>query len=134
VPIDHPLAASELLSVADLANENFVCLQRQLYPSHHDKLVSHCEQAGFSPNIVAMSDQTSVLLTYVASGVGVYLAPACARPAWQRHIAFVPMRESMRVDVHMITRHRDNLGSLERLREIAIEVQSAQLSEQAATL
>lgn len=124
IPIDHPLANRKLLSVADLEGENFVSLQRYIYPSHYDKLVSQCEQAGFSPNIVAMSDQTSILLTYVASGVGVYLAPACSIHAWQRHIAFIPLKEKIEVDVHLITRKDDLSKSLLHLREIAVSVQS----------
>ncbi len=129
VPKDHPLANRTELSIADLAGENFVALQRYIYPSHYDKLVSRCEQAGFSPNIVAMSDQTSILLTYVASGVGVYLAPECTRNAWHRYISFIPLEEKVLVDVHLITRKDDPSVSLCHLREIAVSVQSKMINQ-----
>ena len=122
LPINHPLASKSKLSLPELDGENFVALQRYAYPSHYDKLVSQCEQAGFSPNIVAMSDQLSVLLTYVASGACVFLAPGCSRHAWQRYVAYVPLEDKISVDVHMITRVGYPSKSLTCLREAAMAV------------
>ena len=116
--IDHALSKKTQLSIADLKNEQFVALERHIYPSHYDKLVSRCEQAGFSPNIVAMADQTPSVMTYVASGIGVNLAPECVIHSWSQHIVFIPLKEKAFVDVHMITKGDHPSTSLHALKKI----------------
>lgn len=118
----HPLANCDEISIADLKNENFVILQRHLFPSHYDKIVSQCEQAGFSPNISAMSDQTDVLLTYAATGVGIALVPECIIPAWSNDISFIKLDQTSFVDVHLITSMEHPSHSLQSFRQICAEM------------
>ncbi|MBB6522263.1 LysR substrate-binding domain-containing protein [Pseudoteredinibacter isoporae] len=113
---NHPLSARESIDIADLKNENFVTLQRHLFPSNYDKVVSQCEQAGFSPNIVAMSEQTDVLLAYVATGVGIALVPSCTQNSWANEVAFVPLSQTAYVDVHLISSADNQSKSLQALR------------------
>ncbi|QIB66474.1 LysR substrate-binding domain-containing protein [Kineobactrum salinum] len=103
VNYSHPLASSEAVRIADLRHEPFVTLQRHLFPSNYDKIVAQCKQAGFQPDIVAMSEQTDVLLAYVAAGVGVALVPSCTSSSWSGELSFVPLEETAWVDVHMIS-------------------------------
>lgn len=98
----HSLAGSDHADIADLRDEKFVTLQRHLFPSNYDKVVSQCQQAGFRPDIVAMSEQTDVLLAYVAAGVGVALVPACTATSWSADVAYVPLEPVAAVDVHLI--------------------------------
>ena len=113
---DHPLAKQESIDIAELKNENFVTLQRHLFPSNYDKVVSQCEQAGFSPNISAMSEQTDVLLAYVATGVGIALVPSCTEPSWSKEVCFVPLQQTAHVDVHLISSADHQSKSLAALR------------------
>lgn len=115
---DHSLAGKKSIKISDLKNENFVILQRHLFPSHYDKIVSRCEQAGFSPNISAMSDQTDVLLTYVATGVGVALVPECIISAWDKDVSFLTLDQTSYVDVHLITCMEHQTPSLQAFRKI----------------
>lgn len=100
---NHPLADLPVVQLAQLRDESFVTLQRHLFPSNYDKVVSQCKQAGFQPDIVAMSEQTDVLLAYVAAGVGVALVPACTASSWSAAVSFVPLEEIAWVDVHLIS-------------------------------
>lgn len=131
LPLNHRFAGQPLISIKELRDDKFVALERHLFPSHYDKLVSQCEQAGFSPNIVAYGDQTPSVLVYVASGVGVYLAPECTISMFSRDIAFVPLKEKAYVDVHMITRPDHSSKSLHHLVAIAAEVQATRYANQA---
>lgn len=125
---DHPFADWDTISIADLKNENFVTLQRHLFPSHYDKVVSKCEQAGFSPSIVAMSDQTDVLLTYVAAGVGVALVPECTMAVWGNDAAFIRLDQVSYVDVHLITNADHQSPSVRVMRDIFVEMARERLN------
>lgn len=98
----HTLVGRDSVNVSELRDEAFVTLQRHLFPSNYDKIVSQCQQAGFRPDIVAMSEQTDVLLAYVAAGVGVALVPACTESSWQTEVCFIPLEPVATVDVHLI--------------------------------
>ncbi len=118
----HALSSRKEIRISDLKSENFVSLQRHLFPSHYDKIVSQCEQAGFSPNIVAMSEQTDVLLTYAAAGVGVAIVPECAARSWAGDVAVIKLKKKAYVDVHLITRKEHPSQSLHALRKICTQV------------
>lgn len=114
----HPLAGSDSANIADLRDEKFVTLQRHLFPSNYDKVVSQCRQAGFRPDIVAMSEQTDVLLAYVAAGVGVALVPACTERSWSADVAYVPLEPLAAVDVHMIISGDHSSPAAARFRDV----------------
>ena len=80
LPEDHPLAREERVPLAALADEDFVFPPRRLSPAIHDRVISLCRQAGFSPRVVqesAGSESDSVALQslagVVAAGLGVSL-------------------------------------------------------------
>jgi DNA-binding transcriptional LysR family regulator len=116
LPKGHALAGRDSIAISDLRNEAFVTLQRHLFPSNYDKVVSQCEQAGFSPHIVAMSEQTDELLAYVATGAGVALVPSCTQTNWQRDICFVALDQKAWVDVHLISSAQNHSASLQAFR------------------
>ena len=80
LPEDHPLACEERVPLAALADEDFVFPPRRLSPAIHDRVISLCQQAGFSPRVVqesAGSESDSVALQslagVIAAGLGVSL-------------------------------------------------------------
>lgn len=79
LPSGHRLAERDEVSLTDLADEAFVT-----YPSHwrsvvHDAVVAACRTAGFSPRVALETDGTSSLVSFVAAGTGVAVAPAAVR-------------------------------------------------------
>ncbi|MFJ8670179.1 LysR family transcriptional regulator [Streptomyces sp. NPDC093600] len=73
IPADHPLAARRVLDLADLAGEPWIgseppgpCL---------DVVLEACAAAGFSPDVVAESEDYATALGFVAAGLGVGLVP-----------------------------------------------------------
>ncbi|MEX0297688.1 MAG: LysR family substrate-binding domain-containing protein, partial [Kordiimonas sp.] len=118
VPKTHPLVGRKSVSLKELKEERFVTLERHLFPSHYDKIVSKCEQAGFSPNIVAMSNQTDVLLTYVATGVGIALVAEIIAASWEKDVAFITLEEVSYVDVHLISNQVSETASVKAFRSV----------------
>jgi DNA-binding transcriptional LysR family regulator len=73
LPADHPLGAKRVLDLADLVDQPWVgseppgpCL---------DTVVDACAAAGFTPHVVARSEDYTTAQHFVAAGLGVSLIP-----------------------------------------------------------
>jgi len=77
LPEAHALARKRSLRVKDLRNEPFVLFARRLGPLAFDRTIACCESDGFRPNIVQDAPQWPTLVSLVAAGLGVSLAPRC---------------------------------------------------------
>jgi DNA-binding transcriptional LysR family regulator len=77
LPEQHPLVRKTSLRVRDLHAEPFILFARRMGPLAFDRTVACCERNGFRPNIVQDAPQWPTLVSLVAAGLGVSLAPAC---------------------------------------------------------
>ena len=77
LPLAHALARKRSLRVADLREEPFIFFPRRMGPLAFDRTIACCEANGFRPNIVQDAPQWPTLVSLVAAGLGVSLAPAC---------------------------------------------------------
>lgn len=73
LPTDHRLASRDRVRLEELANEPFVMFPRRNRPSLHDRLISECRNAGFSPRVAQEVEEIQALLGLVAAGFGVAL-------------------------------------------------------------
>jgi DNA-binding transcriptional LysR family regulator len=84
LPAAHELARRPRLALRHLAKEPFVLFPRRLGEAFYDRLISFCTAAGFAPRIVQEATQWQSVVTFVETGMGVSLAPACvARFRWK---------------------------------------------------
>ena len=90
LPLNHPLASCSSISLAELASERFVALDRRQFPLMNSRLVEACANAGFSPNIVREFDTFTNLFDYVSEGkaIAVLAMPAPKHPG----VAAVPVK------------------------------------------
>jgi DNA-binding transcriptional LysR family regulator len=77
LPEGHPLARRPRLALGHLAAEPFILFPRRLGVDFYDRLVSLCTEAGFVPNVVQEATQWQSVVTFVETGLGVSIAPAC---------------------------------------------------------
>lgn len=77
LPASHPLASRARLGLRHLAREPFVLFPRHLGAELHDRLLAYCVEAGFVPEVVQEATQWQSVVTFVETGLGVSLAPAC---------------------------------------------------------
>jgi DNA-binding transcriptional LysR family regulator len=75
LPKAHALARRRSLKLADLSREPFVAYGRRWAPGFFDSIVRHCEEAGFTPNIVQETGEMYTAIALVAAGVGVAILP-----------------------------------------------------------
>jgi DNA-binding transcriptional LysR family regulator len=76
LPSDHPLAARQRISVADLRQEPFIVHSGRRDSVMFNAVLMLCRAAGFEPTIRHEVDETSTLVTLVAGGLGVAVVPA----------------------------------------------------------
>lgn len=65
----HPLAGRSTLSLAELANENFIMFDKGTVV--HELAVEACQQAGFLPRIFYASLRIESVLSLIASNIGI---------------------------------------------------------------
>jgi molybdate transport repressor ModE-like protein len=74
LPEKHRLASSGIIDIAELGDERWIagC------PRCRGHLLAVCEVAGFTPDIALETDNSSAVLSMVASGLGVAMLPKLA--------------------------------------------------------
>ncbi|MFC6254910.1 LysR substrate-binding domain-containing protein [Secundilactobacillus hailunensis] len=71
VPLNHRLAKQNSVDLKDLANEDFIMLDRQVSPFVVDYAVSLCMKNGFSPNASHYVDNAEKALMLTGAGKGI---------------------------------------------------------------
>jgi DNA-binding transcriptional LysR family regulator len=104
VPQDHGLAERELLSAADLREEQFVLWPRVASPLFHDQVLTYCRQAGFQPQVAMEGTDIETQLGLVSAGVGVSPQPASFANLRRRGVAFRSLDGAPRTTVQLAWR------------------------------
>ncbi|MGW1805529.1 LysR family transcriptional regulator [Streptomyces sp. NPDC002078] len=84
----HPLAARRTVPLAQLADEPFVLLPRDVGPQLYDRITGLCEEAGFTPRISQHAVEWQTVCALVETGLGVSVAPASIRRIRLKDVAF----------------------------------------------
>ena len=68
----NPLASRPSLRLEDLSRERFIIFPRVIGPRLYDEIISLCQQAGFSPEVIleASPAQSIIALAAVNFGIG----------------------------------------------------------------
>jgi DNA-binding transcriptional LysR family regulator len=93
LPVTHPLAGAESLTLADLADDPWVLTPRSSWEPWHRKYDHDFATAGFIPTIAQRGNTVQSLLALVAAGVGVTRLPLSARTLRDSGVVFVPLRD-----------------------------------------
>ena len=98
LPTSHVLALAPQLSLLDIASEDFV-----LAPGWYDYVRSQIQsryQMDFNPSIVQSAHEYRLLLSFVASGMGLSIVPASTEQHFYRSdIVYRPLQPSLDVDI-----------------------------------
>lgn len=93
----HPLATRPRLTLAELANDDFVMFPQDLAPGLHAQVLAVCAEAGINPRIVQVSRELYTTVSLVESGMGVTIIPASVRKMGWRGVKYFPIRSSTAV-------------------------------------
>jgi DNA-binding transcriptional LysR family regulator len=128
LPADHPLAARDSVSLAELADTTLLLWERHISPVLYDQIFTLFERAGVAPQTTATPgagpfNHAGILL--VASGKGFYLGygvPISA-PHPMSGVTVVPVSDAdATVEVRMVTRKGDARAFVQAFLESALRV------------
>ena len=71
LPEDHPLTTFTQVPISKLSNQPFILFPRQEGPYLYSRILSMCQQAGFSPQVVQEVTPQPTIIGLVAAGIGV---------------------------------------------------------------
>lgn len=91
LPPGHRLASEAIVDMAALAGEDFILYPRKNGQALYDAIISSCQNAGFSPNIVQEAPQLASAITLVASGIGLALVPASMNRLQAEGVSYKPL-------------------------------------------
>jgi DNA-binding transcriptional LysR family regulator len=89
----HPLCQDKTVAVRSLMNESFIQFPRVLAPGLYDPIISLCQQAGFSPNVVQEAIQMQTIVSLVAAEMGVAIVPASLQNLQRKGVVYKPLAE-----------------------------------------
>lgn len=115
LPATHRLAPEKRIDLSLLKDEPFVASTRSLGQVFHDKAVELCQTAGFSPNIVHLTERMPTVIGLVASGFGVALVPegfAAQAPAGVVFRPLIPETDTKLLNIDLYMAHDKNIRSL----------------------
>lgn len=76
LPADHPLAQLKDLQLADCHSVDFVMYTRKMAPGFHDVIMNILHRNGLTPHVVQEASEMYTLISLVAAGMGIAIAPA----------------------------------------------------------
>ena len=78
VPSAHKLAKQKRVRLREVAGEDFVMYERAFAPGFHDSIYGIFRDAGIAPNVSQTAVEIPMLISLVASGMGITILPASA--------------------------------------------------------
>ena len=93
VPEDHPLAGESSIGVAQLAEDDFLCMPMDGSSVMAEALMRCCTAAGFRPHVVQEVSDPYMLLTFVAAGIGVSIAAQDLESILPRGARWIPLND-----------------------------------------
>ncbi len=112
LPREHRLAAKELLSGADLGDEEFVMVPDEGAMGMNDIIRSYCRERGFIPRIRAEGNQMQSVIWLVHLGLGISLLPASSRGIHRSNVVYRELQDPPRITASLVYRQDDDSPAL----------------------
>ncbi len=93
LPKDHILTAKNFKNVGQLKEEPFILFSSDYSPLYYDKIMSICEDQGFSPKITHKSVNAHTIFKLVESGLGVAIIPSSLHYGFDLDVKFIKLKE-----------------------------------------
>ncbi|MCB5911937.1 LysR family transcriptional regulator [Streptomyces pinistramenti] len=107
LPEHHPLTAKPSLDLRELSEQEFAVPKPGALPGLAQQVTLACAQAGFTPRALGQADDLPGLLSYVAAGLCLALAPEQVRSLGIPGVTYRPLRgDSPHLETAVAAVHR----------------------------
>ena len=107
LPEGDPAASETELSIAALAERDFVSSEEEIAPQWHQTIAAMCRSAGFEPRVTQRTNDWGALLALVASGLGISIVSSTLAHVRFPGVEFVPLKEAVGLGAFWIAGHEN---------------------------
>jgi DNA-binding transcriptional LysR family regulator len=122
VPSSHKLAKRKSVRLREVAGEDFVMYERTYAPGFHDLMFGILRDAGITPKVTQTAAEIPMLVSLVASGMGITIMPASVV---KHYVASVVAREILdripTVDIGIAVSKRFRTPVVDNFRTFALK-------------
>lgn len=120
----HAFANKQSMPLSQLKNQAFIIFNRDEAMGLFDETIMQCKQAGFSPNIISQPRHMQTLVTEVAAGLGVAIAPYCVRKLYSEGCHFIALDNvNIEIPVQIQYKKNNNSATVNAFVDIALAAQ-----------
>ncbi len=112
LPDNHLLALRKCVGLSKLEGDEFIGFAEDEFPGRNAAIRGACQAAGFTPTLRHRVENLTALLSLVAAGKGVTLAPAEVSQLAHPQAVFVPLARPVPFIVSAAARRKDSTHSL----------------------
>lgn len=93
LPIAHPISAANFEHVGQLQEEPFILFSSDYSSLYFDKIMSICEDRGFTPKISHKSVHALTIFKLVEAGLGVAIVPSSLKEGYDLKVKFIEITD-----------------------------------------
>lgn len=93
LPVTHPLAQQESITLSELAPEPFILFPRQPESNYADYIIRLCAAAGFTPRVVQKTGEVQTAISLISAGIGVAIVPASVQHLRREGVVYRPFTD-----------------------------------------
>lgn len=93
LPKDHTISQKSFKGMRQLQNESFVLFSQDYSPLYFDKVMSICEDAGFTPKVSHKSVHAQTIFTLVENKLGIALIPTSLQYGFDMDVKFIELKK-----------------------------------------
>ncbi|BAU67386.1 LysR family transcriptional regulator [Stanieria sp. NIES-3757] len=91
---DHPLASQEKIEIGQLQQESFLVGFNDGSCGLDRTVIQVCQQAGFEPKLMSVTNEMQLILGFISTGMGVALLPNSIRNIQRKGVVYLPLQSS----------------------------------------
>ncbi|WP_299242377.1 LysR family transcriptional regulator [uncultured Aquimarina sp.] len=117
LPKNHVLNKENFKSVAQVAKEHFILFSSDYSSIYFDKIMSICEDKGFTPIVSHKSVHAQTIFRLVESGLGVAIVPTSLQYGFDLDVKFLEIPKiSQKAELSVIWKEDNRNPALEKVR------------------
>ena len=89
LPMEYNLNKDNFTSIAQVAKENFILFSSDYSSLYYDKIMSICEDKGFTPRVTHKSVHAQTIFKLVESGLGIAIIPTSLQYGFDMRVKFL---------------------------------------------
>ncbi|WP_109300609.1 LysR family transcriptional regulator [Aquimarina sp. AU474] len=119
LPKDHHLNSSNFKNIKQVSEESFILFSSDYSSLYYDKIMSICEDKGFTPKVSHKSVHAQTIFKLVESGLGVAIIPTSLQHGFDLGVKFLEIPKIKQKAKLSVIYKKDNRNpALQRIRSI----------------